>query len=63
MYYLKELISSMAILSSLSLPIEGLSLSPEGMSLKARADPYQNRILDTGSTFFEEKSGVWQLIE
>lgn len=31
--------------------------------LERRAAPFSTRILDTGTTFYEENNGWWQLIE
>ena len=32
-------------------------------ALTTRATPFNTRILDVGSTFYQENNGVWQLIE
>ncbi|KAI1827092.1 hypothetical protein F4861DRAFT_494049 [Xylaria intraflava] len=65
MVYLTRLVSYAGCLSSLSLatPVPGPAPQPEGTTLEARQGPYRQRILDTGTTFYEEDNGVWQLID
>lgn len=55
--------SYMGLLSYLMTPILGVSLQVDWQPLTPRQAPYQTRILETGTTFSEEVTGVWQLIE
>ncbi|KAI2638506.1 hypothetical protein GGS21DRAFT_443804 [Xylaria nigripes] len=64
MVYPTQLFSYVGCLSSLYFaPVFGLAIRPEAQSLSARQAPFQQRVLDTGTTFYEEDNGVWQLID
>ena len=59
-----RLLSYMGYLSYLASPIQGLALRSQSPPLlDTRAEPFQNWLVHTGSTFGEESNGVWQLIE